>query len=296
MRIGFLGQSGPYAPVALRELLEHRADFEVVLVVEGLKRSSSVRQHRLHKPRPASLPAGEDLRDLGLAAGVPVLQTGDINSRPAIATMDDHRIDYIVCVGFDRLFTAPVLATAAHGGINAHPSPLPELRGPSPVFWALHAGRRDLAVTLHALDTREDHGPIYAQESFIIPPRASGAEIFRVAGALAGPMLVALLGDARRGRLRGVPQDHAAATRAPRPKPEDAKVEPGSWGCDQLVNFACGAPFSRAVWMRLGDETFHIRRGLEAQPGRSMPAQYFLQCTRLIVQCNDGVAHLEIQT
>lgn len=295
MRIGFLGQSGPYAPIALRHLFAHQGAFEMVLVVEGLKGGKSGRLHRLYPPNPGEMPVGENLRDIGRAGGTPVLQTRDVNAGAAIDIVKDHRLDMIVCVGFDRLFSASLLATAARGGINAHPSALPKLRGPSPVFWALHQGRRDLAVTLHALDRREDHGSIYTQESFIMPARASGAEIFQVAGALAGPLLVALIEEANRGLLRGVPQDHSAATRAPRPKPEDALVEPTDWECDRLVNFACGAPFSRSAWMRLGDETFHIRRGIEAEPGRFMPAQYLLQRARLIVQCKDGVAHLEIQ-
>jgi methionyl-tRNA formyltransferase len=295
MRVGFFGQSGPYAPIALRYLIEHQTAFEVVLAVEGLKGSGLGREHRMRTPRPGPLPAGEDLAPVAVAGGVPCLQTRDVNGRAAVATMQEHGLDVIVCVGFDRLFKPAVLETARRGGINAHPSRLPQLRGPSPVFWALKQGLRELAVTLHALDAKEDHGPIYAQESFLLPPRASGRQIFEVAARLAGPMLAALLERAAAGSLHGRPQNHAEATRAPRPKPEDSKVEPGEWDCEPLVDFACGAGFFRAAWLRLGNETFHVRRGLEAEPGRRIPAQYLLQGTRLILQARDGVAHLEIQ-
>jgi len=296
LRIGFFGQSGPYAPVALRYLIEHSGEVEVALVVEGLRRSPVGRVHRLRKPKRGPLPSGDDLGALALAAGIAVLSTRDINGQGAVRILQEADLDLIVCVGFDRLFGAAVLASARLGGVNAHPSALPRWRGPAPIFWALKAGQRHSAVTLHALDLLEDHGPIYAQRQFVWPHRIGGAEIYRHAAGLVGPMLSRLFVAASNGALCGVAQDHSRASRARRPKPEDALVDPALWKSEALVDFACGAPFFRAAWMRLGDETFHVRRGLRADLGSHIPAHYALSGSTLLVQCLDGVAHLQIQT
>jgi methionyl-tRNA formyltransferase len=150
-------------------------------------------------------------------------------------------------------------------------------------------------MTLHQLDAQEDHGMIYAQSDFAWPHRATGDDLYTRAGALAGDMLVELLPKLQQGPLRGVPQDDRLASRAPRPKPEDAYVEPWEWECEHLVDFACGAGFFRTPWMRLGEDIFFMRTGVGAEVGRRMPGQYLLQGSQLTVQCKDGLAHLEIQ-
>ncbi len=295
MRVAFFGQTGPYAPPALRELVPHQRGFQLVGVVEGLKRGGGGPVFELCRPAPGPLPEGERLVDLAVAAGLPVLRTNEVNARRAVQLCESWSLDLIVTVGFDRLFSVELLATARRGGINAHPSALPRLRGPAPIFWALRRGLRELTVTLHALDRHEDHGPIHAQRAFPLPRRVTGDWIYDQAGRLAGQMLAELLPRAASGPLPSVPQDDAAADRAPRPVAEDLEVVPLEWGCEHLVDFACGAPFFRAPWLRLGPDTFHVRTGLRAEPGRQLPAQYVLQGEVLVVQCRDGAAHLEIQ-
>ncbi|HET6343843.1 MAG TPA: formyltransferase family protein [Myxococcota bacterium] len=297
MRIAFFGQSGPYAPVALRRLLADTSRrFSLALVVEGRKLPVGRAMHRWLRADPrGTVPVTESLGDTARAAGADVLQTCDVNAAFVADKVAECRVDALVCVGFDRLFRGTLLETAGVR-INSHPSRLPELRGPSPLFWLLRHGVRESALTLHGIDAREDHGPIYAQEPFVLPPRATGEALYGVAGELAGRMLVAALGRAAVGGLVGVPQDEGRASRAPRPKPEDARVEPLAWTCAHLLDFACGAPYFHTPWLPLGPDIFHVRRGLRAEPGIRIPAEYVLQGSTLVVQCKDGLAHLEIQT
>lgn len=291
MRVAFFGQTGPYAPYALTELVKDRRSFELALVVEGKKSARS--EHRLRDPRRP--PSGSTLADMAAALEVPALVSTDVNDPRAIAIIGEHAIDLMVCVGFDRLFSPQLLATAKRGGINAHPSDLPRLRGPAPIFWALKEGRTRMAMTLHGLDPGEDHGPIHAQEWFAPSSLASGDVIFRTAGKLAGKMLVPLLAKAVDHDLAGVPQDHRRATRAPRPRPEDAHVTPAAWSCEALVRFACGAPYFRTPWLTLAEQNYFIRRGLKAEVGRKVPGEHAVMGDTLVVQCRDGTAHLEIQ-
>ena len=299
MRLGFFGQTGPYAPLALRHLVTSRAELTPVVVVEGKRHPSGRHPHRLlEAPGQARevLPRTEMLAHLAHAAGIPVYETADVNAPDAIRALRRFDLDFMVCVGFDRLFSPELLGVTRRGGINCHPSRLPALRGPAPIFWALRNGARSLGVSIHGLDPQEDHGPIFAQEGFVLPHLASTGDIYRIAGDLAGRMLSELLPGMADGTAPSEPQDHSRATRAPRPKAEDAYFEPERWSCQALLNFACAAPFSRAAWTRLGDDTFHVRRGIGFEADRKLPAQYILQDARLFVQCRDGVAELEIQT
>ncbi|HSI06546.1 MAG TPA: hypothetical protein VLC93_18810, partial [Myxococcota bacterium] len=143
---------------------------------------------------------------------------------------------------------------------------------------------------------REDHGPIFAQEWFVPSSLAAGDVIFRSAGKLAGKLLVPLLAKAVDQELVGTPQDHRRATRAPRPRPEDAFVRPLEWTCDALIRFACGAPYFRTPWLTLGEENYFLRRGLKAERGKRVPGEHAVVGGHLVVQCRDGIAHLEIQT
>ena len=100
---------------------------------------------------------------------------------------------------------------------------------------------------------------------------------------------------ARAGELNGAEQQHERATRAPRPKPEDAYFDSQQWACDDLINFVAVAPFFKSAWTRFGDEVFFVRRGIGFEIGKTLPAHYLLQGSMLMVQCKDGVTQLEVQ-
>jgi len=297
LNIGLFGQSGPYAPFALRRLLElgaFQSHWQLKLVVEGCNKRMGQEKHAFFAPKPRRWPAGENLKDLATAASLPVLQTCQVNESIVAQYLHDHAIDAFVCVGFDRLFSPDLIASVPLGALNAHPSKLPQWRGPSPIFWALRHGIRHLGMSIHAIDAQEDHGEIYLQENFMIPRRASGDEIYRLAGKQAGSMLAQALTLLATQKLQGVPQEHALKSRARRPNAEDAMIEPHRWKCEHLVNFATGAPFFVTPWMRLGNETFFIKHGLHAEPMRRMPCEFVEMSPHISVQCEDGVAHLEI--
>ncbi|WP_243373784.1 methionyl-tRNA formyltransferase [Microvirga solisilvae] len=54
---------------------------------------------------------------------------------------------------------------------NFHPSPLPQGRGPYPLFKAILDGVSNWGVTAHVLEPAFDTGPILAQKSFAVSPQ-----------------------------------------------------------------------------------------------------------------------------
>lgn len=70
----------------------------------------------------------------------------------------------VVAVSFGLLVPARILTGAKYGGLNIHPSLLPDLRGPAPIQHALLKQRSHTGVTLQTMHpTKFDHGAILAQ-------------------------------------------------------------------------------------------------------------------------------------
>jgi len=73
-------------------------------------------------------------------------------------------INLIIAVSFGLLVPPRLLKAAKYGGLNVHPSLLPDLRGPAPLQHALLAGREYTGVTLQTLHPEKfDNGMILAQ-------------------------------------------------------------------------------------------------------------------------------------
>lgn len=73
-------------------------------------------------------------------------------------------INLIVAVSFGLFVPPRILKSAKYGGINVHPSLLPEFRGPAPLHHVLIAGEPFTGVTLQTLHPEKfDHGAILAQ-------------------------------------------------------------------------------------------------------------------------------------
>ncbi|KAI4103049.1 MAG: hypothetical protein LQ339_004413 [Xanthoria mediterranea] len=73
----------------------------------------------------------------------------------------------IIAVSFGLLIPARILASAKYGGLNVHPSMLPEFPGPAPLHHTLLADRKTTGVTLQTLHpTKFDEGKIVAQTPY----------------------------------------------------------------------------------------------------------------------------------
>ncbi|KAI9753726.1 MAG: hypothetical protein M4579_005017 [Chaenotheca gracillima] len=70
----------------------------------------------------------------------------------------------VIAVSFGLLVPPRILSAAQYGGLNVHPSLLPDFRGGAPLHHTLLAGRRHTGVTLQTLHpNRFDHGEIVSQ-------------------------------------------------------------------------------------------------------------------------------------
>ncbi|HVM21276.1 MAG TPA: methionyl-tRNA formyltransferase [Egibacteraceae bacterium] len=211
MRIAFFGTPDPAVPAL--EAFIVAEDVEVAAVVTNPDRPSG-RGHKLHPP-PVKVAAA--------AAGVPVWQP----QRPR-EILDDLRslqVDACAVRHDGALLPQDVLDAGGKGFVNLHFSLLPAWRGAAPVQHALLAGDSRTGVTCFVLEAGMDTGPVLlTAETGVTADETAGQLIARLA-VLGAPVLVDAVRGLVDGSIEPVPQDHAAATYAPKISPDDARLD-----------------------------------------------------------------------
>ncbi|ROV94507.1 hypothetical protein VMCG_08136 [Cytospora schulzeri] len=108
--------------------------------------------------------------DLPPAGHITHHETGEV-IRHRAAHDNSHRqpFNLIVAVSFGLFVPPRVLNSVRYGGVNVHPSILPDLRGPAPLQHALLCNRTHVGATLQTLHHRDfDRGSVLAQTPY--PP------------------------------------------------------------------------------------------------------------------------------
>jgi len=94
----------------------------------------------------------------------------DVNAPATVSWLKALQPDFIVSYFFNQWIGPEVRATAARDAINIHPSLLPALRGPDPVFRTLERNLPASGLTIHRIADELDLGQILYQEQFTVPP------------------------------------------------------------------------------------------------------------------------------
>lgn len=78
--------------------------------------------------------------------------------------LDKLQPDYIFSICFPFRVDRKALAYRENAFINFHTGPLPEFRGPMPIFEVLRYGKEDTAITVHYMSENFDEGPVIFEE------------------------------------------------------------------------------------------------------------------------------------
>ena len=144
--------------------------------------------------------------------------------------------DVIVVACFPWRLPRWVLDLPPRGCLNVHPSLLPELRGPEPVFWAFHRGLRETGVTLHRMNEALDAGPIVAQQRVPILDGATIPSLERDLARIGAGWCWTSCARHRSCTPPPIPQREEDASYAPMPVPDDLVV-PTSWDAERAARF-----------------------------------------------------------
>ncbi|MBI4011365.1 MAG: methionyl-tRNA formyltransferase [Candidatus Rokubacteria bacterium] len=209
MRVLFYGTPA-FALPTLRALLDRHT---VVAVVTQPDRPAG-RGQRVH---PSAV------KQLAAAHGLPVLQPPRLREPGWAERLSAFDAEVAVVVAFGQILPRPILDVPARGSINVHASLLPRYRGAAPIAWAIIRGERETGITTFLMDEGMDTGAILLQRASLIGPDETAGELATRLGELGAHVLVETL--ACLPALTPVPQDDAAATRAPRLTKEDGRLD-----------------------------------------------------------------------
>lgn len=211
MRIAFFGTPAPAVPALEALLAGPRID--VPLVVTNPDRPRG-RGHELAPP---------PVKDVAVRAGLQVVQP--TKAVEVIDQLSSAAVDACAVVAFGQILPKRLLAVPRHGFVNLHFSLLPAWRGAAPVPATILHGDRWTGVTCFVLDEGMDTGPVLLTERTQVgPTETAGALVSRLA-VIGAPLLVEAVTGLVEGTLEPVPQDHAAATYAPKISPQDAEID-----------------------------------------------------------------------
>jgi methionyl-tRNA formyltransferase len=211
VRICFLGTPQPAVP-ALEAFLAD-PDVDVAAVVTNPDRPSG-RGHKL-RPPPVKVAAAD--------AGVPVWQPE--KPREVIDDLRALAVDACAVVAYGALLPESVLAVGGAGFVNLHFSLLPAWRGAAPVQHAILNGDRETGVTCFVIEKGMDTGPVLTERRASIGPEETAGELLARLAALGAPALVEAVRGLVDGTLEPQPQDHDAASYAPKITPDDAALD-----------------------------------------------------------------------
>lgn len=203
LRIVYFGTPG-FAVPGLAALLGSR--HPVVALVSQPDRPKG-RGHR-SQPTPT--------RVVAEAAGVPVFQPTKLKDPAFHQQLRGLAPDLGVVAAYGRLLPDALLGLPRLGMINIHASLLPRYRGAAPVHRAVINGDAETGVTIMRVVTELDAGPMFAQVRVPVDPDATTPEVESALAAAGARLVLEVIDQMARGSAREQPQDHAAATHAPK--------------------------------------------------------------------------------
>lgn len=203
--------TGPFGVPTFRRLLESRH------AVSRLVTSPIDRDGR-------ALPVGP-LREIAAAHRVPIFDPPDINSEDARRTIASWDADLLVVCDYGQILSAETLAAARLGGVNLHASLLPKYRGAAPIQWAIYHGEKTTGVSVIHMIPQVDAGPVIAQSEVDILPDENAVQLEARLAEIGAWLMLRTIDNLEAGLLEALPQDPAAACKAPKLKKTDGLVD-----------------------------------------------------------------------
>ena len=212
MRI-IVAASGEFAVPLLRSLV--RAGYEIPFVLTQPDRQAG-RGKRV-RPTPVRQAADE--------LNLEVIATPDVNSPDTIDLVASSGARLGLAVAFGQKIGPALLTSLPAGWLNAHASLLPAYRGAAPIQRAILGGCETTGVTVFRLTERMDAGPIVLFRRTGIRPEETAGELHDRLAAIACDAVKAALPLFETEIPPGTPQDESQATKAPKLRKEDGRID-----------------------------------------------------------------------
>jgi len=165
------------------------------------------------------------VKELALESGVEVFTPETLRDEETLQTLRALAPDAAPVVAYGALVPPSVLAIPAHGWINLHFSLLPAWRGAAPAQRAVLAGQRETGMSVFRIEEGLDTGDVLATAPTTIGEHETSGELLDRMAEDGAALLLQTLDALEAGTAVATPQDHAAATRAPKLTTAEAEID-----------------------------------------------------------------------
>ena len=296
IRVLFWGMSGQFSTLVFEGFLNAGMDVCGLVIPASDSTSDMPPITRLDPDPPRSqLPMSRpylqrSITHLAWQNQVPVFELRRLSSADAAVQLAALEADLAIVACFPRLIPEHILAVPPRGFLNLHPSLLPELRGPYPLFWTFRLGKQRTGVTVHHMDDGLDSGDIALQRELFLPDGVSGRQASALLAAHGASLLLDACRQLAAGTLPAIPQCGGVSMYS-RPSAEDFHI-PISWSARHAYNFIRGTAEWRQPYRITGqgiDLALHQAISYDAEATQQEP---FLRDGRdCWIQFTPGVLH-----
>ena len=225
--------------------------------------------------------------------GLPVHAPLSLKDESFWALFENLKPDLCIVVAYGKLIPQRYLEVPRLGFLNIHPSLLPAYRGPSPIQTAILDGCASTGISIMVLDDQMDHGPVLAQERWVIPAGFDATLCEDELSRLGADLLARTLPSYVKGALSH-PQDHTQATFTKKFTREDGRLDwtKSAFELHNRIRALSANPGTWTTWSgkMLNIVHAHVYDG----PVPPSPAgTVLLQSSQIVVVCGSGALALE---
>ena len=144
-----------------------------------------------------------------VSLGLRVLQYDRLGSEVR-AEVAETGCDTLVCFAYGRLFGPKFLSLFSGETLNIHPSPLPQLRGPSPIQGSILNQLSESGISIQRIAKEMDSGDLLMREHFLLQGDETSESLSSFVSLKAADLAVRALLDLQAGKARFTAQEGPA--------------------------------------------------------------------------------------
>ena len=249
--------------------------------IEGVKVAGVVSNPDRRKGRGKRMQRNP-VAELAEKFGIPVLQTPKLTASDLAEFVD---FDTALVFAFGQILSRKILAMKPDRFLNLHTSPLPLLRGPSPIETAIALGWTETKVCLMRLVFAMDKGAVGGRETVIIERTDTGTSL-REKMSKASVRLLSQIAPEKFPEISWQEQNHHEATYCRKLRKEDSLID-FSLTSEEIVNRSRAFLAWPGTSFCIGNETIRVA-DLEIEEPSGQPGQVLETKDRLIIATGDS--------
>ncbi len=238
-RFVFWGMDNEFSRLVLHTLLAKSLRPSSIFIPgsapNGIKR---VKPEKLATSLPMTNPFIQNrLVNIAFNHNLPIFEVQVLDHQAVLQTIQDLKPTLAIVACFPKRIPKEILDLPELGFLNLHPSLLPVLRGPYPLFWTFRLGAQP-GITLHLMDEGLDTGPIVTQKAVDFSAGITGIEADQTLAREGVDLILNVIPQIEARQINANPQDGGSST-YPAPSADDFII-PTSWSARRAFNFIRG--------------------------------------------------------